>query len=47
MLLNQKQYAEIKLINKQVLKYKDTKGNLEEFIKHQKEPNEMFFAGNA
>ncbi|MFW4370922.1 MAG: hypothetical protein EHV01_003150 [Spiroplasma sp. hy2] len=37
MLLNQKQYAEIKLPNKQVLKYKDTKGNLEEFIKRQKE----------
>lgn len=37
MLLNQKQYAEIKLLNKQVLKYKDTKGNLEEFIKRQKE----------
>ncbi|WP_342256454.1 hypothetical protein [Spiroplasma endosymbiont of Poecilobothrus nobilitatus] len=37
MLLNQKQYAEIKLLNKQVLKYKDTKGNLEEFIKLQKE----------
>ncbi len=37
MLLNQKQYAEIKLLNKQVLKYKDKKGNLEEFIKRQKE----------
>lgn len=37
MLLNQKQYAEIKLLNKQVIKYKNTKGNLEEFIKRQKE----------
>ncbi|WHQ36492.1 hypothetical protein [Spiroplasma sp. SV19] len=37
MLLNQKQYAEIKLLDKQVLKYKNTKGNIEEFIKHQKE----------
>ncbi|KAF0851448.1 MAG: hypothetical protein EIB84_01280 [Spiroplasma poulsonii] len=37
MLLNQKQYAEIKLLDKQVLKYKNTKGNIEEFIKRQKE----------
>lgn len=37
MLLNQKQYAKIKLLNKQVLKYKDRKGNLEEFIKRKKE----------
>ncbi|UZQ30041.1 MAG: hypothetical protein OHM56_00240 [Spiroplasma phoeniceum] len=37
MLLNQKQYVEIKLLNKKVLKYKDTKGNPEEFIKRQKE----------
>ncbi|WP_425379435.1 hypothetical protein [Spiroplasma endosymbiont of Stenodema calcarata] len=36
-LLNQKQYAEIKLLDKQVLKFKNTKGNMEEFIKRQKE----------
>ncbi|AHF60950.1 hypothetical protein P344_03080 [Spiroplasma mirum ATCC 29335] len=37
MLLNQKQHIEIRLLNKQLLKNKTTKANIEDFIKKQKE----------